>query len=146
MPGCCAGQYTAGTSCVTAEPNRAVFRNTKGRLERFMSNLKLGFRRLAKTPFVTLVAVLSLGLGIGANAAIFSLFNQVLLKRLPVQNPNELVNLSAPGPNPGSQSCGQAGPCSAVSLFLSRSLTGAPRSNSIFTAWADSSGSPGLSP
>jgi predicted permease len=79
-----------------------------------MANLKLAFRRLIKTPFVTLVAVLSLGLGIGANAAIFSLFNQILLRPLPVQNPDELVNLSAPGPNPGSQSCGQAGGCEAV--------------------------------
>ena len=44
-----------------------------------MSNLKLALRRLAKTPFVSLVAILSLALGIGANAAIFSLFNQMLL-------------------------------------------------------------------
>src|SRR5687768_14935481 len=79
-----------------------------------MANLKLAFRRLIKTPFVTLVAVLSLGLGIGANAAIFSLFNQILLQSLPTPNPGELVNLAAPGPNPGSQSCGQAGDCSSV--------------------------------
>ncbi len=67
-----------------------------------------------KTPFVTLIAVLSLGLGIGANAAIFSLFNQTLLQSLPVQNPGELVNLTAPGPKPGSTSCGQPGGCEAV--------------------------------
>jgi predicted permease len=79
-----------------------------------MANLKLAFRRLTRTPFVTFVAALSLGLGIGANAAIFSLFNQVLLQPLPVSDPEALVNLSAPGPMPGSQSCGQAGPCEAV--------------------------------
>ena len=79
-----------------------------------MSALKLAFRTLTKTPFVTAVAILSLALGIGANAAIFSLFDQMLLQSLPVQEPGRLVNLSAPGPNPGSQSCSQAGPCTAV--------------------------------
>ena len=43
--------------------------------------------------FVTGVAILSLALGIGANAAIFSIFNQMLLSALPVQKPEELVNL-----------------------------------------------------
>jgi predicted permease len=79
-----------------------------------MSNLRLALRTLVKTPFVTTVAVVSLALGIGANSAIFSLFNQVLLRPLPVQAPHELVNLSAPGPKPGSQWCGQAGDCHAV--------------------------------
>ena len=77
-------------------------------------NLKLAFRRLLKTPFVSLVAIVSLALGIGANAAIFSLFDQTLLRPLPVVRPAELVNLSAPGPKPGSKSCGQAGDCESV--------------------------------
>jgi len=77
-------------------------------------NLKLAFRRLLKTPFVSLAAILSLALGIGANAAIFSLYDQTLLRALPVQRPTELVNLGAPGPKPGSQSCGQAGDCDVV--------------------------------
>jgi putative ABC transport system permease protein len=79
-----------------------------------MNHLKLAFRTLAKTPFVTAVAVLSLALGIGANAAIFSLFDQMLLATLPVADPAGLVNLSAPGPKPGSQSCNQAGNCDSV--------------------------------
>ena len=79
-----------------------------------MANLKLAFRRLFKAPFVTSVAILSLALGIGANAAIFSLFNQMLLRPLPVPAPHELVNLAAPGPKPGSQSCNQAGNCDVV--------------------------------
>jgi len=79
-----------------------------------MINLRLAFRLLWKTPFVTVVAVSSLALGIGANAAIFSVFNQFLLRPLPVQQPGRLVNFSAPGPNPGSQSCGRAGDCKEV--------------------------------
>ena len=79
-----------------------------------MPNLKLAFRTLIKSPFVTLVAILSLALGIGANAAIFSLFNQLLLQPLPVSHPDRLVNLAAPGPKPGSTSCNQAGDCEQV--------------------------------
>ena len=79
-----------------------------------LHNLKLAARMLLKTPFVTAVAVLSLGLGIGANSAIFSLFDQILLRPLPVPAPKELVNLAAPGPKPGSQSCSRAGDCDVV--------------------------------
>jgi len=79
-----------------------------------MLNLKLALRTLFKTPFVTIVAIVSLALGIGANAAIFSLFNQLLLQPLPVPEPARLVNLAAPGPKPGSQSCTQAGDCDTV--------------------------------
>ena len=49
-----------------------------------MRNLKLAFRTLFKTPFVTVVAILSLALGIGANAAIYSLFDEILRRPLPV--------------------------------------------------------------
>jgi predicted permease len=79
-----------------------------------MSSLKYALRTLFKTPFVTAIAIVSLALGIGANAAIFSCFNQMLLEALPVPRAAELVNLAAPGPKPGSQSCGQAGDCDTV--------------------------------
>ena len=79
-----------------------------------MRNLRLALRTLLKTPAVTSVAVVSLALGIGANAAIFSLFNQILLRPLPVVEPARLVNLEAPGPKPGSDSCNQAGGCDEV--------------------------------
>jgi predicted permease len=79
-----------------------------------MSQLRFAFRTLFRTPFVTAVAVLSLGLGIGANAAIFSLFDQLMLRRLPVTDPGQLVNLGAPGPKSGSTSCTQAGPCEEI--------------------------------
>jgi predicted permease len=79
-----------------------------------MAALKLAFRTLRKTPFTTAVAVISLALGIGANAAIYSLFDQMLLQPLPVPEPDQLVNLGSPGPKPGSTSCGQAGDCDVV--------------------------------
>ena len=79
-----------------------------------MSNLKFALRTLFKTPFVTVVAILSLALGIGANAAIFSMFNQILLRPLPVPEPARLVNVGAPGPKPGSNSCSGAGSCDWV--------------------------------
>ena len=79
-----------------------------------MKNLRYAFRTLFRTPFVTSVAILSLALGIGANAAIFSLFNQMLLKPLPAFEPSQLVNLAAPAPKPGSQSCNNAGDCDEV--------------------------------
>src|SRR5438105_5162230 len=74
-----------------------------------MLNLKFALRTLFKSPFVTIVAIVSLALGIGANAAIFSLFDQLLLEPLDVPAAQRLVNIGAPGPKPGSQSCGQAG-------------------------------------
>lgn len=79
-----------------------------------MPSLKYAFRTLAKAPFVTAVAVGSLAFGIGANTAIYSMFHTVLLRPLPVRAPAELVNLGAPGPKPGSQSCSQAGSCEEV--------------------------------
>jgi putative ABC transport system permease protein len=79
-----------------------------------MLNLKLAIRMLLRTPFVTIVAILSLALGIGANAAIFSLFNRMVLRPLPVVEPDRLVNLANPGPKPGSQSCNNAGGCDEV--------------------------------
>jgi predicted permease len=74
-----------------------------------MRDLRFAVRSLLKTPFVTAVAVLSLALGIGANSAIFSIFDQILLRPLPVPAPHELVNLRLPGPIQGSDSCNQAG-------------------------------------
>jgi predicted permease len=79
-----------------------------------MMNPRLALRTLLRTPFVTLVTVLSLALGIGANAAIFSFFDQILLRPLPVRESGQLVNLSAPGPKPGSTSCNQSGSCEDV--------------------------------
>jgi predicted permease len=79
-----------------------------------MPNIRLALRTLFKSPFITLVAILSLALGIGANSAIFSLYDQMIMRSLPVPNPDELVNFKSPGPKPGSNSCGQAGSCDEI--------------------------------
>ncbi|HLK64586.1 MAG TPA: ABC transporter permease [Bryobacteraceae bacterium] len=62
-----------------------------------MFRIRYAFRSLAKAPLLSLVVVLSLGLGVGANTAIFSLLHQVVLSSLPVQKPEELVLITAPG-------------------------------------------------
>jgi predicted permease len=79
-----------------------------------LGHIRLAFRTLSKAPFVTAVAIGSLALGIGANTAIFSIFDRILLRPLPVVAPDELVNLGVPGPKPGSTSCNQAGECEYV--------------------------------
>jgi predicted permease len=96
--------------------------------------MKYALRTLFKTPFVTIVAAVSLALGLGSTAAIFSLFNQMLLQPLPVPEPDRLVNLAAPGPKPGSQSCGQQGDCDGVfSYAMFRDLE---RAQTAFTGLA----------
>jgi predicted permease len=79
-----------------------------------MRNLKLALRTLFRTPFVTVVAILSLALGIGANAAIYSLFTEMLLQPLPVSHPERLVKFAGQEPQNGSTSCNMAGDCDEV--------------------------------
>jgi hypothetical protein len=62
-----------------------------------MRRIRFAFRSLAKAPLLSLVVVVSLGLGIGVNTAIFSLLHQVVLSALPIPHPEQIVLLTAPG-------------------------------------------------
>ena len=67
-----------------------------------LSDLRFAFRGLRRSPLFSIVAILSLALGIGANSAIFTLIDQVLLRKLPVARPDELVMLYQEGSHNGS--------------------------------------------
>jgi predicted permease len=86
-----AAHRTFGAMAITAEQCRDARR--VGFLQDFGKDLAYASRLLAKSPGFTAVAVMSLALGIGANTAIFTLINDVLLEELPVNDPQELVRL-----------------------------------------------------
>ena len=60
-------------------------------LENLLRDIRYSLRLLIKNPAFTLIAILTLSLGIGANTAIFSLLDAVLLKSLPIKEPDKLV-------------------------------------------------------
>ncbi len=72
-------------------------------IENLIQDVRYGLRMLARNPGFTAMAVLTLALGIGANTAIFSLIDTVMLRSLPVQKPQELVEMRLYNPRWGSE-------------------------------------------
>ncbi|HTV57030.1 MAG TPA: ABC transporter permease, partial [Terriglobia bacterium] len=72
-------------------------------LEDFARDIRFAFRTLAKSPGFTTVAVLTLALGIGANTAVFSVIDAVMLRTLAVQKPDELMQVRIYDPHQGGE-------------------------------------------
>jgi predicted permease len=79
-----------------------------------MNNLRYALRQLARRPGFAATVILMLAIGIGATTTIYTLFHQVLVRPLPVPEPERLVNLAAPGPKQGATSCNDAGGCEEI--------------------------------
>jgi predicted permease len=94
-----AAQRAFGNTTLIKEETRDAWGWTS--LDRFRQDLRYSARTLRRTPGFTAAAVLSLALGIGANTAIFSLLNAVVFRLLPVNQPQELVQLTYTVPTSG---------------------------------------------
>src|SRR6516162_1465451 len=92
-------------------------------IETIIQDLRYGLRMLAKNPGVTAVVVLSLAIGVGANTAIFSLLNAVVLKALPIHHPEQLVLFSQIFPD-GSENSNMSWPYFESIRNRNRSLSG----------------------
>src|SRR4029077_9924762 len=102
-PSC--GMISAAGSCPFAGREAANLQTTgpvKAAMSTTMADLRLAIRGLRRSPLFAAVAILSLALGIGANTAIFTLIDQILLRKLPVVAPDQLVMLYQQGSHNGS--------------------------------------------
>ena len=104
------GDEALGASACARVDTRMEWRQRAATLlADLVRDVTLGLRLLVRSPWFSALSIAMLALGIGANAAIYSMFDQVIFRPLPVTAPAALVNLSAPGPKPGSDNCNQAG-------------------------------------
>jgi predicted permease len=87
------------------ESTKERYRDRRGLrgLETLVQDVRFGARMLRKNSGFTAVVVITLALGIGANTAIFSLLDSVVLRFLPVEKPEQLVQITRRGPEPGHQ-------------------------------------------
>ncbi len=97
-------RYAALRSFDGVEQNKESYRDQRGLLwlESFLLDVRYGLRGLARNPGFAAMAILTLALGIGANTAIFSLIDAVMLRSLPVQKPEELVEIQRLNPRTGN--------------------------------------------
>jgi putative ABC transport system permease protein len=79
-----------------------------------MSDVRHAVRQAIRDPGLSIVVIVMLAVGIGATTAVYSVFHEILVRPLPVPEPERLVNLGAPGLKPGSTNCTTAGDCSEV--------------------------------
>ncbi|HYL91835.1 MAG TPA: ABC transporter permease [Alphaproteobacteria bacterium] len=84
---------------MTLEKERMRTMDIAAWLETTWKDIRFGVRQFVRNPVFTAVAVVSLAVGVGANTAIFSVFNGALLKALPVRDPQSLVILTDPNSN-----------------------------------------------
>lgn len=71
-------------------------------MQGILSDLRFALRTIQRGPLFAIVAILSLTLGIGANTAIFTLMDQLMLRLLPIKDPEQLVMLFQEGPHNGN--------------------------------------------
>ena len=93
-----------------------------------LADLRYALRSLRKVPLFTAVAVLSIAFGIGANTAVFTLVDQVILRKMPVADPAAIVHVTADGPNSTAEASATAASsptrCIAISAIAIRCSRG----------------------
>ena len=86
-------------------------------LQTIAYNVRYAARALTRMPGLAVTVVLTLALGIGAATAMYSLFHQILVRPLPVPEPERLVNVEETGPKRGARDCSAPGNCGFEQLF-----------------------------